>query len=379
MSRSAIAIVVAAAVNTAAASVVPNPVDGLGVAALLNDLDVTTRHRAADEPLDDDSPGAPHLLGVEANVPGSLARTSVEYALLAPQSHRRLDSGNDYTMFRAQLDTRWRFAELGVRYFSVGEAFAGEALGSRRLSEVGLGATGEGAGAWASMALRGFTLEPRVAQVTRPLAGGEEAHDRMSLVIEREVGDLARVLYAYEARTEQTAVVDRPGREDDVDRHRLRLASSGWRLDWTRQERDMLAPGNAREGEASLEELAASFPLSGRLCVTPLVSREQVRRSSEPATVRDRGRLSLRYETTWQRLPSVDLQLGYRGMVRGERQRRVVNAGVSFRAYLGGEWYPRHRTWLGVSLGYQHAHGGLGAVPDEGMEVELTFEHHPGR
>ncbi len=379
-------LLIAAALGGASqAAAVSRPGDGVDVGELLRNLDVSALHRATSPPAGADEPASgPQLLGLEASLPAPWARASVEYSLLAPESASAFQSQRDNSLFRVGLDSRWRSADFGVRYFSVGEAFASESLGGRRLAEVGLGSRGEGAEAWASWSLQGFTLKPRIKQVITPQAGGEQAENQLMLEAERRLWRGLRLGYAYESlASELEAGGDQSSRRSDLGRHRLRLASRDWRLIWTRLEKETRAAGEGDGLAQSSDEVTASFEIWDRLTVSPTLAREEIYPNANAETVRELRRINLSYGTNWRWVPRVDLRLGLQdvgGQDAGgaDVDRETLDAAVSFKTFLGLGLYPPEHTSLGVSLGYQQAHAATGVVPEDGVSVKLMFEHRPG-
>ncbi len=367
------------------AAAVSRPVDSVDVAELLRSIDVTPLHRATSSPAGADEPvSGPQLLGLQASLPAQWARASVEYSLLAPESASTFQSQRDNSLFRVGLDSQWRSADFGVRYFSVGEAFASESLGGRRLAEVGLGSRGEGAEAWASWTLQGVTLKPRIKQVITPQAGGEQAENQLMLEAERGLWRALRLGYAYESlASELDPDDDQSGRRSELDRHRLRLASRDWRLVWTRLQKETSAVGEGNGLEQSSDEVTASFTIWDRLTVSPTLAREQIYRNASAETVRELRRINLSYGTNWKWVPRVDLRLGHQdvgGQDAGGAivDRESLDAALSFKTFLGLGLYRPEHTSLGVSLGYQQAHAATAVMPEDGVSVKLMFEHRPG-
>ncbi|MFU8815222.1 MAG: hypothetical protein ACNA7W_07745 [Pseudomonadales bacterium] len=316
------------------------------------------------------------LLGIQAAspLPVSEASAEFEYAVSMPMVHV-LEGFTDESnqLLRLRLENRWRELNYGVRFFSIGEAFAQNPVASARLRSAGLPGPGDGAEIWSSWRFRQLQLDSTARRLERSLGDRQQVEEYASVTLARNLGEHARLLYLLESST-STSSLDPAARPTDLRQRSastVKLNGAQWSVFWRAQGVDQAEVG--RLDTASTWELGARLNMSDRIAISPRVKQQ----TDESSTAQERTltTTALRIETSWLGLPELDVNLQHRAQSGSGPTLEGLAADVALRTPLGPNAYVPPGVTMSAALSFRDSNGS--DWWEDGVGFRMTLQWQP--
>ena len=331
--------------------------------------------------------------GIKLNsfVPIDGLTTSLDYSLAAtgttnstPTAKRRNPAEQGFLADRnhflvLKLATKWHDVQYGLRYFSIGEAFASDPLGRDLIAQSGIarGASGsDGTEVWATLKLPVIKLRPIAKRTVREVAGTQRTENQLGLTAERMLYGKTRIVYRYNS----TSSVAERGDESSAHPNRqvaqisVRLKHPEWQIVWKSKQAEFSYDHSALR-EESLQEISGTFQLSDELTFSPSISRRQTRAGAQGISEHARASIKLAYVSAVPRLPNLNLAIRYDETEGLQLSNKRLQANLGFRKTLDFHGVHRARTSVGASLTYRRNQDDLTGRVDNDLGFRLTFEH----